>query len=30
MQKSGYLVCPYGYESTFSQVKKLLGEKGAK
>ena len=30
LEKSGYMVCPYGYESTFSQVKKLLWDKGAK
>lgn len=30
MEKSGYVVYPYGYESTFSDIRKKLSEKGAK
>lgn len=30
LEKSGYLVFPYGYESTLSDVKKKLNVKGAK
>lgn len=30
LQKSGYSVSPYGYESTFSEVRNKLGVKGTK
>jgi len=30
LEKSGYLVLPYGYESTLSDTKKKLRDKGAK
>lgn len=29
LEKSGYLVCPYGYESSYSHITKKLQEKGA-
>ena len=28
LEKSGYLVLPYGYESTLSGLRRRLGEKG--
>lgn len=30
LEKSGYLVLPYGYESTLSGLRRRLGEKGTK
>jgi len=30
LEKSGYLVYPYGYESTLSDIKKKLSERGTK
>jgi hypothetical protein len=30
LQKSGYSVFPYGYESTFSEIRSKLAEKGTK
>jgi hypothetical protein len=30
LEKSGYLVLPYGYESTFSGLRRRLGEKGTR
>jgi len=30
LQKSGYSVFPYGYESTFSEIRNKLAEKGTK
>jgi Holliday junction resolvase len=30
LEKSGYLVLPYGYESTLSDIKKKLRDKGSK
>lgn len=30
LEKSGYLVVPYGYESTFSNIKKKLRDKSSK
>jgi len=30
LQKSGYSVFPYGYESTFSEIRNKLSEKGTK
>jgi len=28
LEESGYMVAPYGYESTFPQLRKLIAEKG--